>query len=468
MPVYHIPTVYLLTGLLYLILPLMVWFVLFSQPSRVKALWCVAGELFGMGLIMVGLRSYLPVWVSYPFANAVMWTAVFIQTVALQRALGQRLSLRWVALLVLACLSVFEFFRWVLQDAVLRFTWSMLIFVLVFCLNAYLCWRIASVHQLKSARWLSAVYVLTATIMLTRALRVVWGFAEPDIVSQEADSALTIVPGLLIAVLGNFAFVAMFVERSRKGQIKAAAERVRQEESARLGEQIAPLERQRTLGAMSASFAHELSQPLTAILMDAQAIKTSVASGTSHSSKEILESVEEIEKSTYRTVKLVERIRNFIRPAQTDHELVDLKTLLQDVAQLLAYPIRTQHIHFDFDLDASPCVVHGDRIQLSQIVLNVYRNAMEAMENCTDKKVHVSLARVSDHVVLRVRDNGPGISADLTSSVGQPFVTSKEHGLGLGLSISTTIAELHGGSLAISNAAEGGAIVELCLPAVSH
>jgi C4-dicarboxylate-specific signal transduction histidine kinase len=218
---------------------------------------------------------------------------------------------------------------------------------------------------------------------------------------------------------------------------------------------------------MSASFAHELSQPLTAILMDAQAIKTSVTLAESNSSKEILESVEEIEKSTYRTVKLVERIRNFIRPARTDYEYVDLKTLLQDVAQLLAYQIRIQKIDFDFDLDTSPCVVHGDRIQLSQIVLNVYRNAMEAMENRTDKKIHVTLARVDGHVVLCVRDNGPGISADLTSSVGQPFVTSKEHGLGLGLSISTTIAEMHGGSLAISNATEGGAIVELRLPAAS-
>ena len=467
MAVYHIPTVYLLIGILYLLLPLMVWFVLFDQPSRMKSLWCVAGELFGLGLIMVGLRAHLPVWVSYTFANAVMWTAVFIQTVALQRALDQRLTLKWVALLVAVCVSVFEFFRLIQQDAVLRFTWSMLIFVSVFCFNAFLCWRIASVHQLKSARWLSAVYAITAATMSLRALRVVLGVTEPDIVAQGADSALTVVPGLLIAVIGNFAFIGMFLERSTKGQIKEAAERVRQEESARLGEQIAQLERQRTLGAMSASFAHELSQPLTAILMDAQAIKTSVASGESNS-KEILESIEEIEKSTYRTVTLVERIRNFIRPAKTDYEYVDLKTLLQDVAQLLAYQIRSQNIHFDFDLDATPCVVHGDRIQLSQIILNVYRNAMEAMENCMDKKIHVSLESLNDRVVLRVHDNGPGISVDLKNSVGQPFVTSKEHGLGVGLSISTTIAQMHSGSLAISNAVDGGAIVELSLPAVSH
>jgi C4-dicarboxylate-specific signal transduction histidine kinase len=204
---------------------------------------------------------------------------------------------------------------------------------------------------------------------------------------------------------------------------------------------------------------------LTAILMDAQAIRISVASGESNS-KEVLESIEEIENSTQRTVKLVERIRNFIRPAQTDYEVVDFKTLLEDVAQLLAYEIRKQKIKFEFDLDAVPCWVHGDRVQLSQIVLNVYRNAMQAMEPNASKKIFVSLEHSDERVVLRVRDTGPGVSAEMKQVVGEPFMTSKEEGLGVGLSISKTIAEMHSGSLTISNAVDGGAIVELNLPVV--
>ena len=466
MTVYHIPTVYLITGMLYLILPLTIWFVLINQPSKAKSLWCAGGGLFGVGLIMVGLRAQLPAWVTYPLANGLMWFAVALQATALRRALDLSFALKKTALLVGVSLSVFEFFRLGLQDAILRFSWSMLIFMVLFAYIAYLAWRISTTHQLKSGRWLAAVYAITAILMFIRMQRVILGLTEPDAVANGVDSGLTVMNGILISIFGNFAFVGIFLERSSHAEIRATAERVRQEESARLGEQIAQLERQRTLGTMSASFAHELSQPLTAILMDAQAIKISVASGDSNS-KEILESIEEIENSTQRTVKLVERIRNFIRPAQADYELVDFKTLLDDVAQLLAYDIRKHKIKFEFDVDAAPCWVHGDRVQLSQIVLNVYRNAMQAMASGARKEIFVSLECSEKSVVLRVRDTGPGLSVDMKSVVGEPFMSSKEDGLGVGLSISKTIAEMHSGSLTISNAVDGGAIVELNLPAVN-
>ena len=463
MTVYHIPTVYLILGILYLILPLTVWVLLFNQPSRALTLWCSGGLLFGVALALVGLRSHLPVWLTYTVANGLMWSAALTQALALRRALAQDLALKRVALLILIGLLGFEYFRVVLQNPVLRFSWSTLIFTALFSYISYLSWRIAVVNQLKSAKWLSVVYAITAITMMVRTTMVLLGFTEPDVVASGVDSVLTVFTGLLISILGNFAFVGMFLERSTQERMKAIAQRARQEESARLGDQIAQLERQRTLGTMSASFAHELSQPLTAILMDVQAIKISVASGESNS-KEVLESIEEIENSTQRTVQLVERIRNFIRPAQTDYELVDLKALLEDVAQLLAYEIRKQKIKFEFDVDAVPCWVHGDRVQLSQIVLNVYRNAMQAMEPNASRKIFVSLENSDERVVLRVRDTGPGVSAEMKQVVGEPFVTSKKDGLGVGLSISKTIAEMHNGSLTISNAVDGGAIVELNLP----
>lgn len=463
MTVYHIPTVYLILGILYLILPLTVWALLLNQPSRALHMWCSGGLLCGLALTLIGLRTHVPAWVTYPLANGLLWSGVLIQGFALRRALNLDIPLKRGVLLMLVCVAVFEFFRLGLQNAVLRFSCSTLIATVLFSYIAYLSWRIAVVNQLKSAKWLSAVYAVTAISMLIRTQFVLSGLTEPDVVVSGASSVLTVFTGLLISILGNFAFVGMFLERSTQGRMKAIAERARQEESARLGDQIAQLERQRTLGTMSASFAHELSQPLTAILMDAQAIKISVASGESNS-KEVLESIEEIENSTQRTVQLVERIRNFIRPAQTDYEVVDFKTLLEDVAQLLAYEIRKQNIKFEFDVDAVPCWVHGDRVQLSQIVLNVYRNAMQAMEPNVSKKIFVSLEQSYERVVLRVRDTGPGVSAEMKQVVGEPFVTSKENGLGVGLSISKTIAEMHSGSLTISNAVDGGAIVELNLP----
>jgi len=96
--------------------------------------------------------------------------------------------------------------------------------------------------------------------------------------------------------------------------------------------------------------------------------------------------------------------------------------------------------------------------------LNVYRNAMQAMQGQSDKNIFVTLAREGHAVALRIQDSGPGLTEAIKLTVGQSFVTSKEDGLGVGLSISRAIAEMHGGRLTITNAVGGGALVELNLP----
>jgi C4-dicarboxylate-specific signal transduction histidine kinase len=122
---------------------------------------------------------------------------------------------------------------------------------------------------------------------------------------------------------------------------------------------------------MSYSFAHELSQPLTAILMDTHSIKTSLQKDAVNI-EEIVESVAEVERSANRTVQLVERIRNFIRPTQSQNELVDMKMLVRDVQLLLSHDIKIWAIQFEWDFDETECVVMVDKVQLSQIILNYY------------------------------------------------------------------------------------------------
>ncbi len=460
---FHIPTAFLVLGFLYIILPMTAWAVLSDQRSKTAMLWCVGGEVFGVGLLLIGLRVFLPVWVSYPLANSVMWTGILIQVMALRGVLSQPLAAMRTAILVLLALCIFEFFRVVLEDAILRFSWSMSIFTAVFLYIAYLSWRIGLTHQLKSARWLALVYFIVAMTMLVRTQRALAGLAVPDVVVQGVDSVLTVVSGLLISILGNFAFVGMFLERATKGQIETTAQRVRQEESARLGEQIAQLERQRTLGTMSYSLAHEFSQPLTAILMDAHVIKTCLDADQPNV-KQIGETIEDVERSASRMVKLIERVRNFIRPTQGEFENVDMKVLVRDVEQLLSHDVKVQKITFEWDFDSDDCTVYGDKVQLSQIVLNLYRNAIQAMVNSDERKIFVSVSQEDQSVVLQVRDTGTGLTDSVKDNIGQPFVTTKKDGLGVGLSISRTIAERHTGRLTMTNAVGGGAIAELKLP----
>jgi C4-dicarboxylate-specific signal transduction histidine kinase len=270
----------------------------------------------------------------------------------------------------------------------------------------------------------------------------------------------------LTSVLGNFAFVGTFLERASQASAQAAALRAKQEEAQRLGAQIAHLDRQRALGLMSASFAHELSQPLTAILMDAENAKTALKTEQLNTS-ELAQALEDIQHSSNHAVALIERIRNFIKPNQTHHKLVELQRLIRDVSDLMRIRAKANDVQFHLELDTSPAMVWGDRIELSQIMVNVLRNAIEALQHSTTRLVTLQLTTTQDRCILRFTDTGPGIAAALLDPVGTPFVTSKPEGLGVGFSISRAIAEKHGGSLTIANAPEGGACVTLDLPRAS-
>jgi signal transduction histidine kinase len=461
----HIPTVYLFLSFIYLLMPIAIWIALNNQKSRAIIWWCVGGELFAIGLVLVGMRPVLPPWISYAVANTLSWFAVCMQMTALLIVLRRRHSLVNNTAITLLWLLIFEYFRLGLENQHLRFAWALLFFAMSFAYMAYLSLQISAQYEFRNARILAVMYGVGSGILCIRIARIAFGYTQPDVLAQGVDSFLVVLSGVIVSVLGSFAFVGMFIERSVKREIAAIAERVRQEESARLGEQIAQLERQRTLGAMSYSFAHELSQPLTAILMDTHAIKTSLKKDALDI-EEIAGSVAEVEQSANRTVQLVERIRNFIRPTQSQYELVDMKVLVHDVKHLLSHEIKTSAVEFEWDFDTAECVVMGDKVQLSQIVLNVYRNAIQAMSNQKVRKINVSLEHEAKRVVLRVHDNGPGLNESLRDQVGHPFVTTKDDGLGVGLSISKTIAEMHSGSLAITNAVGGGAVVELNLPAI--
>lgn len=467
MDLIHLPTVYLFLSFIYLLMPVAIWIALNKQKSRALIWWCVGGEIFAIGLVLVGLRPILPSWVSYSLANLLSWIAVYIQAMSLLLVLKRQLPIVLVTAMTLLWLVLFEYFRLGLQNQHLRFGWALSFVAIAFAYIAHLSFKISQIHQLRNARILAVIYVVGALVLCIRIVRIAFGYTHPDILAQGVDSYLVVFSGVIVSVLGSFAFVGLFIERAAKREIAATEERARQEESLRLGEQIAQLERQRTLGVMSYSFAHEFSQPLTAILMDAHSAKDSLTAEQVNVGA-LREAIDGIEGNAIRTRELIDRIRSFIRPSQHAFERVDMRILLEDVMQLLTHDIRQQQIKFELDFEDEDCSVIGDKVQLSQIVLNVYRNAIQAMDQSPLRKIFVTVGKQDDRIVVRVRDTGPGLDGSLRSTIGMPFVTTKNDGLGVGLSISQSIAEKHSGSLTITNAMDGGALVELNLPAASN
>jgi C4-dicarboxylate-specific signal transduction histidine kinase len=315
----------------------------------------------------------------------------------------------------------------------------------------------------QSARWMVGIHLFGSAVMVFRLVRVVLGFTDPDATTVAVDTFLAAIALLLASVVGSFSFIGIFFERSVKRDILLAQEQARQDENARLNAQIAHLDRQRSLGAMSASLSHELNQPLTAILLDTNMVQRGLQADNL-SRTELLENIQAIEHNTQRASQIIERIRNFIRPEKSIRQTIDMNLLTREVHELMAAELRSQHVRISFVLDAQPAWVMGDPIQLSQVLLNVYRNALQAVAQLPSRKIVVRTSVQNNEVHVMVQDSGGGFVPEAMQHVGEAFFTTKADGLGVGLNISRAIAQQHGGQLLFTNAPKGGAQVTLVLP----
>ncbi len=458
-----ISTAILLAGLLYMLMPSAVWLVMNKQRTPTVVYWCVGGFLFGAGAILIGMRQQVPPWMTFALANVLLVAGNVLQAQALRIELSKPFTLSQMVGLIAGHAFVYEFLRLAVEHSTWRFVWGAGVLTVSMAYIAYLAWRMEQRLDSQSARWMIGIHILGSAVMLFRLVRVAFGFTDPDAATVAVDTFLAAIALLLASVVGSFSFIGIFFERSVKRDILLAQEQVRQVENARLNAQIAHLDRQRSLGAMSASLSHELNQPLTAILLDTNMVQRGLQADNL-SRAELLENIQAIEHNTQRASQIIERIRNFIRPEKSIRQRIDMNVLTREVHGLMAAEFRSRHVHFSFAHDAQSVWVMGDPIQLSQVLLNVYRNALQAMAQVQARKIVVRTTVQNNRVAVVVQDTGHGFNTDVMAHVGEAFFTTKAEGLGVGLNISRTIAQQHGGQLLFANAPEGGAQVTLVLP----
>lgn len=252
-------------------------------------------------------------------------------------------------------------------------------------------------------------------------------------------------------------------------QIQDFTDRVRSEdEAAELRERLTHVARLSTLGEMAAGIAHEINQPLTAISTYAQAGKRFLAQN--HVDVDDLsETLELVDRQAQRAAEVIRGLRRLVRQKTTHREHLDCNQLIRDVVKLAETDIKSDNTHIDLQLTPDLPNVAADSVQLQQVILNLIRNALEAIHD-VGKKGNI-LIRTDipspDWIKITVQDNGPGVSEEMLVNVFSPFRTSKEAGMGLGLSISRSIANAHGGELKFENNSGGGACFYFTLPSVA-
>jgi C4-dicarboxylate-specific signal transduction histidine kinase len=220
------------------------------------------------------------------------------------------------------------------------------------------------------------------------------------------------------------------------------------------------------LGELSGSLAHELNQPLAAILSNAQAAQRLLARDPPQI-QAVNEILADIVTSDRRAGAVIERLRSMLRKEDVKHALLDLNQVAEDSLRLMHSDLLDRRVSVDTSFAQNLPPVSGDRVQLQQVMLNLLINGCDAVAGRgREARLHVS-SRVTERgaVAIAISDNGDGIAPQDIERIFEPFVTSKSHGIGLGLAICRSIIEAHGGRLWASNNVSRGATMEFELPA---
>jgi C4-dicarboxylate-specific signal transduction histidine kinase len=220
-----------------------------------------------------------------------------------------------------------------------------------------------------------------------------------------------------------------------------------------------------TMSARTGSIAHELSQPLNAILHNARAGEMLVASN--RATPDVLqELLADICTADVRATQIVERHRTMLKSRALDRKRVDIHGIVRESIALVAHDIGTRHVQVDLNLPVDPCFVVGDHVLLQQVLVNLMMNAMEAMAETPPDRRRIWVRSDVRHnaVEVSVGDAGTGLPSTIDGHLFEPFVTTKANGIGIGLTIARSIVEAHLGRIDAHTNADGGATLRVTLP----
>ncbi|CAN7367527.1 PAS domain S-box protein [Phenylobacterium sp. LjRoot219] len=217
------------------------------------------------------------------------------------------------------------------------------------------------------------------------------------------------------------------------------------------------------LGEMASALAHELNQPLAAIANYVKGSERLLAADPPDLGK-IRGALSSAGDQALRAGQIIRRLRDFVAKGESERRIESLPKLLEEAGALAMFGAKEVHLRFDIPQDD---LVLADKVQIQQVVVNLMRNAIDAMEDSPRRELVVAARAAADDMIeVSVADTGPGIAPEFAAHLFQPFMTTKATGMGVGLSISRTIVEAHGGRIWAEPRAEGGTVFRFTLRAV--
>ena len=461
-----LPTIYRVSSLFYLLMSLTTWLVLRRPAAWPVRVWCWAGVLAGVSVWLISLRGAIDdVW-SYAVAQPMLLASYLMYAQALRMETGRSWSWRALVLVILlyAGLMLYGFDE--------RQSWHMAVLVRVANSMALLALTLAAVALVRQERSRNAYFIevgfaLFTACMLTNAILTWLGHSGLQALQQWVISHVMGLVSLLTLLMSYMGYLGLALERAERvntdlRQAQWQAEQWREQSRA-----LTLLDRQRTLAVLANSLGHGIVQPLTATRLHAQlATRMAPSAQTSAQVQTVGALLRQAVEGLGRSTAQVERIRSFLRPPPQQAATLTLQAVLNDAHDLLRQELMHRGIELRVQVPAQPVRVQAEVLPLTQALVQVMRNAMNAVQGQPVRRIDLVLSVFEREACIEVLDSGPGLPSHLLRQASQGAQLVQDWLGGLGLYMTHGILSQLGGRMSLDNPVSGGARVRLSLPLI--
>lgn len=477
-------TLYVMYAVLYLMLHGIIWFSLSRYQSTLVKRWSLAGIVSAAGIALLACEGVLPEWIVASAGQTLMAAGNFARQHAL-RSVDVPVSRQWVAWNGASHLAYLVFNGWLFavgasnRDMMLVF----FLFYALICVDFFFAGRaIGRRRGTWGAFSIQLGGLIFSVSLAIKALALLVGWGAQDLYTPGWDQAALFAAQILAISLLNFGFVQMLVDQFQQERAQVELALVQQREQA-LEAQLKSVDlaallaereeiiRQLTLsnktagmGALVASIAHEIKQPLTTIMLKAELIDNHLGQGGSPDEARTI--AHQIRDDTQRAGAIIRTLRSMFILGKGQFEPIDFSDLLQNLLTIVRGRTERLGIRLHTNLPER-ALLNCDATQLQQVVLNLLNNAIDALQEAAPNApcIQVSCRLVDGQVELSVRDNGHGIDPERKADIFALFKTFKSGGMGVGLWLSQAIVKSHGGQLDFDSVPGQGTVFFLRLPA---